>query len=81
MNNEKLKDFLFSSLAKYYSNLLIVYARIGDVQKETRLDSLKKYFWLLYKGRSFRPIIMKWGIKILGMKNALKVLALIAKRK
>ncbi len=55
MKDENLKVALYGSLAKYYSNLLVVYARLSDPKKKTYVKKIKDLDWLLKYGMSHRP--------------------------
>lgn len=53
--DETLKTALFGSLAKYYSNLLVVYARLKDNKKKECKKRIKELSWLLKYSMSRRP--------------------------
>ena len=55
IKNIELKDALFGSLAKYYSNLLIVYARLRDKNKRKYKKEIKNLSWILNYSLSSRP--------------------------
>ncbi|MBQ2893242.1 MAG: glycosyltransferase family 2 protein [Oscillospiraceae bacterium] len=71
------KQIVLSSLAKYYSNLLIAYTRIKDKRKHTYNRRLKKLSRLLQFGLSKRPRLVGKIYRLAGFKlttTALKVL-------
>ena len=43
------------NLAKYYSNLLVVYSRLSDSKKKIYIKRIKNLGWLLKYGMSQRP--------------------------
>ena len=51
----ELKNALLGSLAKYYSNLFVVYARISDKDKKLHRNRIKKLDWLWKYSLSSRP--------------------------
>lgn len=53
--DEILKTALLGSLAKHYSNLLVVYARLKDKKKKTCKKRIKALSWLLKYSMSHRP--------------------------
>lgn len=65
-NDEKLKKALYGSLAKYYSNLLVVYMRLSDSQKKYYKKRIKKLDWLLKYSMSHRPKIVSKIYKTVG---------------
>jgi glycosyltransferase involved in cell wall biosynthesis len=74
---EEQKQIMRASLAKYYSNLLILYTRIKDKHKHDYDKRLKKLSVLLKHGLSKRPRLVAKIYKIAGFKlttTALKVL-------
>lgn len=50
-----LKNALLGSLAKYYSNMLVVYARLKDAEKKKYRKRIKELSWLLKYSMSNRP--------------------------
>lgn len=55
IDNKLLQDSLFGSLAKYYSNMLVVYARLKDAEKKKYRKRIKELSWLLKYSMSNRP--------------------------
>lgn len=55
VEDEALKVALFGSLAKYYSNLLVVYARLKDKKKKECKKRIQSLRWLLKYSMSRRP--------------------------
>lgn len=77
IENYTLKKALLGSLAKNYSNLIIVYSRITDVNKKEYKQRIKKLDWLLKYGMSRRPQTVAKIYRIFGFDltvSALKVL-------
>lgn len=64
--DNKLKKALFGSLAKYYSNLLVVYSRIADSQKKSYRGRIKSLSWLLDYSMSRRPQMVSKIYRIAG---------------
>ena len=64
--NEKLKYALFGSLAKYYSNLFVVYSRLKDSNKKQYKKRIKNLSWLLKYSVSKRPKTVAKIYKIFG---------------
>lgn len=55
IQDPNLKNALLGSLAKYYSNMLIVYARLRDKEKKAYKHRIEKLGWLLKHSLSKRP--------------------------
>lgn len=51
----ELKNALLGSLAKYYSNMLVVYSRLKDKEKKKYRRRIKELSWLLKHSMSQRP--------------------------
>lgn len=66
VEDEALKIALFGSLAKYYSNLLIVYSRLVDPEKKEYRTRIKKLDWLLKYSMSRRPQMISKIYRIVG---------------
>lgn len=66
IKNKELKIALFGSLAKYYSNLLVVYSRLADSKKTEYIPRIKKLDWLLEYSMSKRPQTIAKLYKIIG---------------
>lgn len=80
IENEELKKILFASMAKYYSNLLIIYNRVQDKQKKQYVQSIKNLSWLLKYSMSKRPRIVSKFYRVFGFTLTMKALKLIDKR-
>lgn len=63
--DKNLKVALYGSLAKYYSNLLVVYSRIVDPEKKEYKTRIKQLDWLLKYSMSRRPKIIAKIYRIL----------------
>lgn len=77
IENDTLKKALLGSLAKNYSNLLIVYSRLTDINKKEYKQRIKKLDWLLKYGMSKRPQTVAKIYRIFGFNltvSALKIL-------
>lgn len=77
VKDENLKKAFYGSLAKYYSNLLIVYSRILDLEKKDCINRIKRLSWLLDYGMSCRPQVVSKIYKIIGFNFTIKVLKII----
>lgn len=55
IRDEALKLALLGSMAKYYSNLLVVFVRVEEIEKNKYKHLLKDLSWLLKFSRSKRP--------------------------
>lgn len=74
---QEQKEIMLASLAKYYSNLLIMYTRVKDKQKHAYDKRLKKLSVLLRHGLSRRPRLVAKIYKLAGFRltvTALKML-------
>lgn len=74
-----LRLALLGSLAKYYSNLLVVYTRLKDPRKIQYVNKIKALSWLLKSAMSKRPKFLHTVMKVVGFKGLLQVLALICR--
>lgn len=81
LQDETLKQALLSSLAKYYSNLLVVYMRVDDKAKEQQKQTLKDLSWLLRYSRSKRPKMVAKVYKLFGFDMTIMMLNLLDKLK
>ena len=63
-----LKMTLYGSLAKYYSNLLVVYSRLSDSKKKIYIKRIKNLGWLLKYGMSQRPQMIYKIYRIAGFR-------------
>ena len=77
VKDESLKNAFYGSLAKYYSNLLIVYSRVLDLEKEKCINRIKRLSWLLDYSMSHRPQIISKIYKIIGFNFTIKILKII----
>ncbi len=77
----KLKDALLGALAKYYSNLLITYVRVGDAEKKKYLTNIKRLSVLLNYSLSSRPYKVRKIYKIFGIKITLMLLKILDRKK
>lgn len=75
--DEELKMALYASLAKYYSNLLVVYSRLSDHQKRTYVKQIRKLSWLLKYSKSQRPQMIYKMYKIAGFRPTIIALKII----
>lgn len=79
--DEKLKCALFGSLAKYYSNLFVVYSRLADSNKKQYKKQIKALDWLLKYSMSKRPIMVYKIYRIFGFDITIFALKLLDKIK
>lgn len=77
LTDEILKEALLGSLAKYYSNMLVVYARLKDPDKKKYCVRIKKLSWLLEYSMSNRPKMISRIYKIFGFKVSILMLQII----
>ncbi len=75
------KKALFGVMAKYYSNLLIVYSRLKDKNKKEYIRQIKKLSYLLDYSLSGRPVTIRKVYKIAGFGFVIKLLQLADKLK
>lgn len=66
VKDEALKIALYGSLAKYYSNLLVVYSRLADSSKKEYRTRIKQLGWLLKYSMSHRPQMISKIFRIVG---------------
>lgn len=66
VKDEALKIALYGSLAKYYSNLLVVYSRLADPSKKEYRTRIKQLDWLLKYSMSHRPQMISKIYRIVG---------------
>lgn len=81
LQDETLKQALLSSLAKYYSNLLVVYMRVDDKEKKQQKQTLKDLSWLLEYSRSKRPKMVAKVYRLFGFDMTIMMLNLLDKLK
>ena len=79
--DEELKSALFGSLAKYYSNLLVVYARLKDSDKKKYKSRIIELDWLLKYGMSRRPQTIAKIYRIFGFNLTVWALKILDKIK
>lgn len=77
IEDERLKNALYGSLAKYYSNLLVVYSRLSDPKKKIYVNQIKELSWLLKYSKSRRPKIFYKVYKIIGFRGTIVALKII----
>lgn len=80
-NDDELKNALYGSLAKYYSNLFVVYARLKDRRKKKCKESIKNLDWLLKYSMSRRPKIVAKIYRIMGFDMTILALQIMDKIK
>lgn len=78
--NEELKNVLFASMAKYYSNLLITYNRVEEKEKKQYINRIKDLSWVLKYSMSKRPRLVSRVYKLFGLKLTLAALKIIDRR-
>lgn len=66
IEDKELRLALLGSLAKYYSNLMVVYMRVSDKRKLEYKKNVKNLSWLLKYGLSRRPQIVSRVYKVIG---------------
>ncbi len=66
LEDQEMKYALLGSLAKYYSNLLVVYMRVNDDKKRQTKKDVKDLSWLLNYGLSKRPKLVSRVYKLFG---------------
>ncbi len=71
------KQVMLSSLAKYYSNLLITFTRVKDKAKRDYVKRLKKLSALLSHGLSKRPRLVAKIYKIAGFRMTVTALQVL----
>lgn len=81
IRDETLKSALLGSMAKYYSNLLIVFARVKDKEKHKYKKSLRELSWLLKFSRSKRPKMISKIYNLFGFNMTIFLLNVLAKVK
>ncbi len=80
IKDEKFKNTLFASMAKYYSNLLITYNRVASKEKKQYIKRIKNLSWLLKYAMSKRPKLVAKVYKIFGFGLTVKALKIIDRR-
>ncbi len=79
--SETLKVALYGSLAKYYSNLLVVYARLKDSKKKEHKKEIVQLDWLLKYSMSKRPQTVAKIYRIFGFRLTISALKILDKIK
>ncbi len=77
----QLQRALFGSLAKYYSNLLVVYTRLADAKKKDYKARIKNLDWLLRYSMSRRPQMVYKVYRVFGYDATILALRLLDKVK
>ena len=80
LGDEVLKTALFGALAKYYSNLLIIYSRVDDTKKKIFLPEIRALSPLLKYAVSNRPKLVAKAYALGGHRLTLTLLKLKDKR-
>ena len=80
IDSKEFQCVLYSSMAKYYSNLLITYNRVKEKSKKQYIKRIKSLSWLLNYSMSKRPRLVSKMYKIFGFRLTVKVLKMIDKR-
>lgn len=75
------KDVIFASLAKYYSNLLIMYTRVKDNKKHDYDRRIKDLSALLKYGLSKRPQLIAKMYRVVGFRMTVNSLSALDKIK
>lgn len=81
IDNKALRNALWGSLAKNYSNLLIVYSRIKDREKAKIQKQIKALSWLLKYGMSKRPQMIYKVYRLAGFNVTVLMLKMLDKVK
>ncbi len=79
--DQKLKEALYGSLAKYYSNMLVVYARLKDRKKKESKKQIKDLDWLLKYSMSKRPKTVYKIYRVFGFDLTILALQILDKIK
>ena len=79
--SESKRRALNGSLAKYYSNLLIVYSRLNDKCKKEYVNRIKSLNFLLNYSLSSRPMQIKKVYRIAGFSTVIAMLKFVDKLK
>ena len=81
IRDEALKLALLGSMAKYYSNLLVVFVRVEEIEKNKYKQSLKDLSWLLKFSRSKRPQMISKVYSLFGFDMTISLLNILDKLK
>lgn len=79
--DEELRQGLLSTLAKYYSNLLINYGRIKDKDKREMKSRFKALASLLDYAKSSRPVIVRKVYRVFGFSLTVFAIGMLDKIK
>ena len=79
--SDKKRAALMGALAKYYSNLLITYSRLGDKNKKQYKGRIKALSYLLDYSLSARPLQIKKYYKLAGFDGVILMLKIYDKIK
>ena len=77
VENKALREALWGSLAKNYSNLLIVYSRVRDREKLKTKQQIRELSWILKYGVSKRPQMIRKVCKLLGFNGMMLMLKVL----
>lgn len=77
VKDEALRIALYGSLAKYYSNLLVVYSRLVDPSKKEYRTRIEQLDWLLKYSMSHRPQMISKIYRIAGFNLTIVALKII----
>lgn len=77
----EMKEVILASLAKYYSNFLIMYTRINEKEKHQHDNRIKDLAILLNYGFSRRPQMIKKIYSLAGFRITVKILSILDKIK
>lgn len=80
IDDETLKNVLYGSMAKYYSNMLITYNRVKEKEKKQYIKRMKGLAWLLNYAMSKRPKTVAKVYRLFGFGLTTTALKLIDKR-
>jgi len=77
IKDEQLRIALYGSLAKYYSNLLVVYSRLSNSEKKEYVKRIVTMDWLLKYSMSQRPQMVYKIYKIVGFRLTIMALKIL----
>lgn len=77
LKDSDLRLALLGSLAKYYSNLLVVYSRVQDNDKLEYKKQIKELSWVLKYGLSKRPNLVYKVYRLFGFNITILLLKLL----
>lgn len=79
--DDEFKNALYGSLAKYYSNMLVVYSRVNDKAKKEYKQRIKALSWLLKYSMSKRPQLVSKIYSVFGFDMTILALKILDKVK